>query len=163
VAHTGELPGKKEAFFVTNQANASRPSGSRVKPTLDTKFHVDYSWWGKDERQLRTYLISHLLPDQRTQFENVTETNIVDWIDPETAEVRRVDALQQALNRAATDSQFINEHTTLVDAVFRVFLANGNKPMSPRELGDRINRPALTILKTLGGTQIYKGIRPLSE
>ena len=87
----------------------------------------------------------------------------MDWVDPDTAEVRRIDALQQALTRAAKDPQYISEHTTLVDAVFRIFLANGNKPLSPRELGERINRPAQVILKTLGGTQIYKGIRPLSD
>ena len=108
-------------------------------------------------------MISHLLVDQRSEFENATNTQVVDWIDPDTAEIRRVDALQQALTRAAKDPQYISDHTTLVDAVFRMFIANGNKPLSPRELGEKINRPALTILKTLGGTQIYKGIRPFSE
>ena len=148
---------------MTNVTNASKPTGSRVKPSLDTKFHIDYSWWDREDRQLRAYLISHLLPDQRGQFENNVETHIVDWIDPDTAEVRRVDALQQALTKAAHDPQYISEHTTLVDAVFRVFLANGNKPLSPHELGDRINRAATVILKTLGGPQVYKGIRPISE
>jgi hypothetical protein len=148
---------------VTNVANASKPTGSRVKPTPDTKFHIDYSWWEREDRQLRSYLISHLLPDQRNQFETNTETNVVDWIDPDTAEVRRVDALQQALTHAAKDPQYISEHTTLVDAVFRIFLANGNKPLTPRELGERINRSPAVILKTLGGPQVYKGIRPISE
>ncbi|HVO69956.1 MAG TPA: hypothetical protein VMT24_07925 [Aggregatilineaceae bacterium] len=148
---------------MTNQANASRPSGSRVKPALDTRFHIDYGWWERENRQLRPYLISHLLPEQRGQFENSSEGELMDWVDPDTAEVRRIDALQQALTRAAKDPQYISEHTTLVDAVFRIFLANGNKPLSPRELGERINRPAQVILKTLGGTQIYKGIRPLSD
>jgi hypothetical protein len=33
---------------------------------------------------------------------------------------------------------FITDNTALVDAVFRVFLANGNRPMSPLELEQEI-------------------------
>ena len=140
-----------------------KPMSHRIKPTLDTKFHIDYSWWEREERDLRTYLISHLLPEQRTQFEGTQEGNMIDWIDPETAEVQRVDALRQALTKAAQDTQYISDHTTLVDAVFRVFLANGNKPLSPNELGKRINRAPTTILRTLSGNQVYKGLRPLMD
>jgi hypothetical protein len=143
--------------------NPTRPVGRRVKPTLETKFHIDYGWWEAEGRDLRTYLLSHLLPEQRANFEGTLEGNTVDWIDSETAEVRRVDALQQALAEAAKDPQYISDHTTLVDAVFRVFLANGNTPLSPEELGKRINRQSSTILRTLAGAQVYKGIRPIVE
>jgi hypothetical protein len=34
--------------------------------------------------------------------------------------------------------------------------------MTPRELGEYTGRSATTILKTLSGGQIYKGIRPIS-
>lgn len=146
-------------------SNPTKPMSQRVKPTLDTKFHIDYNWWEREDRDLRTYLLSHLLPEQRSQFETHQDDSMIDWIDPETAEVRRVDALQQALVKASEDPQYISDHTTLVDAVFRVFLANGNKPLSPNDLGKRINRPPATILRTLAGTsgQVYKGIRPVVE
>ncbi len=144
-------------------SNPAKPASHRIKPTLDTKFHIDYNWWEREDRDLRTYLISHLLPEQRAHFEFNQDDKVIDWIDPETAEVRRVDALQQALATAAQDPQYITEHTTLVDAVFRVFLANSNKPLSPNELGKRINRPPATILRTLTGTQVYKGLRPLVD
>jgi hypothetical protein len=49
----------------------------------------------------------------------------------------------------------------VVDSIFRVFLANGNQPLSARELERIIGRPASTILKTLSGGRIYKGIRPV--
>jgi hypothetical protein len=147
--------------MVTN--NPAKPMSRRVKPTLDTKFHIDYSWWEREDRELRTYLISHLLPEQRAQFETNQDTGMIDWIDPETAEVRRVDALQQALAKAAQDPQYITDHTTLVDAVFRVFLANGNKPLSPNDLGKQVNRSPATILRTLSGAQVYKGLRPLLD
>jgi len=144
-------------------SNPARSVGQRVKPTLDTKFHVDYTWWEREDRDLRTYLISHLLPEQRDSFSQNHDEATVDWIDPVTAEVRRVDSLQQALSEAAKDPQYITDHTTLVDAVFRVFLANGNQPLSPNELSKQINRQSATILKTLSGAQVYKGIRPLID
>src|SRR5258707_6527461 len=59
---------------------------------------------------------------------------------PYTRSSDLVDALQQALTEAAKDPQYVTDHTTLVDAVFRVFLANANTPLSPEELGKRINR-----------------------
>lgn len=141
----------------------AKPLSNRVKPTLDTKFHIDYDWWKREGRDLRTYLLSHLLPEQRAQFENRQEDDLIDWIDPETAEVRRIDPLQQALASAAQDPQFITDRTTLVDAIFRVFLSNGNKPLSPEELSRLLNRPANTILRTLAGGQVYKGLRPMTE
>ena len=143
--------------------NSTRPGGQRVKPTSETKFHIDYSWWDREDRDLRTYLISQLPPEQRARFDSTQDSSTIDWIDPETAEVRRVDALQQALVEAADNPQWISEHTTLVDAVFRVFLANNNKPLSPDELGRLINRQSATILRTLAGAQVYKGIRPVVD
>ncbi|HEX7432989.1 MAG TPA: hypothetical protein VF326_04985, partial [Anaerolineaceae bacterium] len=60
----------------------------------------------------------------------------------------------------AQQKGFLTEHTTLVDAVFKILLASGNNPISPNQLGKRLGRPADTILKTLGGYTVYKGIRP---
>jgi hypothetical protein len=85
----------------------------------------------------------------------------VDWVDPETAEVQAVDGLQQILiTHCAKQEGFLTEHTTVVDAVFRMLLANGNSPLTPTDLGARLSRPADTILRTLAGPQVYKGIRP---
>jgi predicted transcriptional regulator len=39
-------------------------------------------------------------------------------------------------------------------------LANDNTPMTIRDLAERTGRPAETILRTLGGTRVYKGLRP---
>jgi hypothetical protein len=135
--------------------------GSLAKPTLDTEFHIDYSWWGRSSEDLRMYLLSHLLPEQRERLLQSDEQRIVDYIDPETAEVSQLDELGLAIQIAAEDPDFINPQTSLVDSIFRVFLANGNEPTSPRELAERIGRPASVILKTLSGGQIYKGIRPV--
>lgn len=132
-----------------------------VKPTLDTKFHIDYEWWTRHPSEdLRTYLLSHLQPDQRERLSKVDEQVKVDYIHPKTAEVFQLDELRLALQEAAEEPNFINPHTSLVDSIFRVFLSNGNTALSPRELEEITGRDANTILKTLGGRTVYKGIRP---
>jgi hypothetical protein len=135
--------------------------GSLLKPTVDTLFHIDYIWWERADEDLRTYLISHLLPEQRERLSQIKEERIVDFIDPETGEVTSLDELGLAIRTAAEDPDFINSYIPLVDSVFRVFLKNGNQPLSPRELADYTGRPAATILKTLFSGRIYKGIRPV--
>ncbi len=135
----------------------------RIKPTLQTKFHIDYDWWERDERDLRVYLLSHLSNEQQMFFQQNQNTEEIDWIDPQTAEVRRVDALTMALHEAANSESFITEQTSLVDAVFRVFIRNNNIPMTPEELAEETGRQASMILRTLSGTRVYKGIRPMVD
>ncbi|MGQ9888561.1 MAG: hypothetical protein ACUVSX_08740 [Aggregatilineales bacterium] len=131
-----------------------------IKPTLDTPFYVDYSWWERSEEDLDTYLLSHLLPEQRNALSQATERRKIDYIDPDTGEVLQLDELTLAIRLAAADPNFISPQTSLVDSVFRVFLANGNVPLTPRELAQQTGRDANTILRMLSGTRIYKGIRP---
>ncbi len=135
--------------------------GLRVKPTLDTKFHIDYEWWERSDQDLRTNMISQLDAEHQVYFlEHSAQGEESDWIDPETAEVVRVDALRSALQEAARDAAYYLPPTSLVDAVFRVFLTNNNVPLSPNELAEKIGRPPMTILRTLAGQVVYKGIRP---
>lgn len=135
-------------------------SSMRVKPTLDTKFHIEYDWWERSEQDLRVNMIAQLSAEQQEFFSEYSSEEESDWIDPDTAEVLRVDALRMALQEAANDEEFFQPPTSLVNAVFRVFLTNGNAPMSPNELAEKIGRPAMTVLRTLTGRQVYKGIRP---
>jgi len=86
---------------------------------------------------------------------------MIDWVDPGSAEVRLLDGIQNTLiSHCAKQPGFLDEHTALVDAIFRVLLANGNTPMSVEELGKHLNRPPDTILKTIAGPRIYKGLKP---
>jgi len=137
-----------------------KPS-SLVKPTLDTKFHIDYEWWQRSEEEYRSYLLTHLPAEKRALFSAQAEERVVDYIHPETGEVFQLDELGLAIQEAAKQADFINPQTSLVDSVFRVFLANGNLPRTPRELAQDTGRDAQTILKTLGGMKVYKGLRPL--
>ncbi len=129
----------------------------QIKPTVDTKFHIDYSWWGDQERELNVYLRSLLPQEKRDYLEAQAELDEVDWIDPETAEVWKINPFEQAIRDTADEIDLTR--TSLVDAVFRVFLLNNNSPMSAEELSSLIGRPPNTILRTIGSTQTYRGIR----
>jgi hypothetical protein len=88
----------------------------------------------------------------------------IDWVDPKTAEVRQVDGIRHVLmHHCALLPDFLDEHTTVVEAVFRLMLVNGNKPMSALELSKKLGRPADTILRTLTGARVYRGLRPVDE
>ena len=142
------------------------PEGKRsilIKPTVETPFHIDFDWWKKNERDWHVYLRSLLCPEHQAAFSNVEEGQVIDWIDPVTAEVKPVEGVQNTLMlHCVKQPDFLTDQTALVEAVFRLFLTNGNVPMSSDELGKRLKRPAQTILRTLTAARVYKGIRPSS-
>jgi len=136
---------------------------SLIKPTVDTPFHIDFDWWKQHDSNWRIYLHSCLCQEHQVMFENMDEGTSIDWVDPKTAEVKMVDGIQDTLmTHCAKQEDFLTNHTTLVDAVFRTLVARGNSPMSPNEMAERIGKPADTILRTIGGFQVYKGLRPFS-
>jgi hypothetical protein len=137
------------------------PARSLVRPSLNTKFHIDFDWWDRAERDLEVYLRSHLCPTHQETYADVDPARKVDHVDPETGEVTRVAGIQHVLiSHCAQQPGYLTGQTSLVNAVFRVFLSNGNTPLSPEELSERIGRPAQMILRTLTGPRVYKGIRP---
>lgn len=134
---------------------------SFVKPTLQTLYHIDFEWWKIHDSNWHIFLFGCLCEEHQQLFDQRAENAMIDWINPETAEVTLVDGLQTTLmSHCAKLPNFVTPNTTMIDAIFRVFLANGNTPMTPPELSDRIGKPADTILRTLSGFQVYKGIRP---
>ena len=137
---------------------------SLVKPSLQTRFHIDFDWWRQNENDWHVHLAGLLCQDHRESFANMSGDSLIDFVDPETAEVRPMDGLQQIiLSHCARQPGFVTGQTQLVEAVFRTFLSNGNSPLSATELAERLGRPANTLLVTLSGTRVYKGIRPLKE
>jgi hypothetical protein len=137
---------------------------SLVKPTLRTHYHIDFDWWQKNENDWHVHLSSVLCPEHKEMFANLATGDLVDFVDPETGEVRQMDGLQQViLTHCGRQPEFVTGQTAMVEAVFRTFLSNGNSPLSATELSDRLGRPANTILVTLSGTRVYKGIRPILD
>lgn len=135
---------------------------SLVKPTTETPFHIDFDWWKLQEKNWHVYLIGYLCPEHQSVFENTNENASIDWVDPETAEVVSVEGLLHTLmTHCAKQTGFVTLNTSLVDSIFRILLAHGNNPLSTIQMGELTGRPAETILRTLAGTVIYKGIRPV--
>lgn len=136
---------------------------SLVKPNLETHFHIDFDWWKNNENDWHIHLRSLLCAEHREKFLDVPAGAMTDYIDPDTAEVYQMGALQQViLSHCSHQPDFVTHQTQLVEGVFRIFLANGNTPLNSLELADKLGRPANTILITLTGPRVYKGIRPLN-
>jgi len=136
---------------------------SLVKPSVNTPFRIDFDWWKKNERDWHVYLRSLLCVEHQEAFANIEEGQTIDWVDPVTAEVKEVEGVQNALmTHCARQPGFLTQHTALVEAVFRLLISNGNVPMTSADLGAKLKRPPETILRTLAGPRVYKGIRPYS-
>lgn len=144
----------------------------RFGTTVDTKFHIDFSWWESSGLNHRVLLYEQLCEECRGRFKSFEKTENVDWVDMETGEVRKADALIECLrSTCAQQPDFIDEGLPLTSACFRVFLTNENVPLTPRELSAILGQTApvqgsrwdsLRILRVLSGPQVFLGLRPLS-
>jgi len=135
-----------------------------LRPSLETKFHIDYDWWQRADRDLEVYLQDYLCPEHRAELAAIEGDLVFDYVDPDTGEVRQIGGMQQILmTHCARQPGYIDPQSSLVDAVFRLLLASGNTPISSNDLGQRLGRPSQTILRTLSAPRVYKGIRPILE
>ncbi|MCB0193140.1 MAG: hypothetical protein KDJ65_14445 [Anaerolineae bacterium] len=134
-----------------------------VRPTIDTKFYIDFSWWQQKGQNLRAFLLSHAnaCPDCQRWAEDAQDKTF-DWISPETGEVYEIDMLWHVIRTYCKDDpNFLDNRIPLTTAIFRVFILNNNTPISPAELHQQIpKKSADMILRTIGRRQIYKGIKP---
>lgn len=141
------------------------PRASLLRPNVHTLFHVDFDWWIARERNWRLFLANCLCAEHKEAYSalsNDTEVQTVDWVDPETGEVRQVDGMQYVLmTHCSKQPDFITEDTPLVDAVFRVLLSVGNEPQTAEDLSRVIHKPAEVILRILSTSAAYRGIRPV--
>jgi hypothetical protein len=134
---------------------------SLVKPTTDTPFNIDFEWWKQHDSDWRVFLFNFLCESHQLTYKDQDENVVIDFIDPITAEVKSVDGLLHTLlNHCAKMPDFISRDSSLISTVFRVLLSNNNQPLTPSQLSKIITRPANTILITLSGPTVYKGIRP---
>ncbi len=135
-----------------------------VKPTLQTPFHIDFEWWKQNDRSWQVYLRSYLSEEDQDRLDDFGDETLIDIVDPETAEVHRVDGLQHLLiTNYAQKDDFITGSTSISEAIFRIFLSNGNAPLSAVELGEKTHRDPKVVLRMLSGPRVYKGIRPVTS
>lgn len=128
----------------------------------NSKFYIDFDWWKQSGLELKSYLSSRL--NIQADISLNSEIEVIDVVDAKTGEVRRVDGFQYVLQKyfKQMPEDFVRR-AALVDAVFCVLLGNANQPMAAKEISERVHRPVDTVLKTLSGSTIYQGIRPLYE
>ena len=132
-----------------------------IKPTLETKFHIDFSWWQKAGQNLKIHLRSHACPECQARF-NAEEK--FDWVNPESGEVFQIDITWHCIyTECSQHPNFLDPRTPLTTAIFRTFIANNNTPLTPVELCESLQRKSPEmILRTIGGRKVYQGIRPVA-
>jgi hypothetical protein len=138
--------------------------GKFIRPTLETKFHIDFSWWQQEGNNLRNFLEGHLCADYAAlAAENRGKT--FDWVDSETGEVFQIDMLWYIIYHHCQDHpEFFDSRTPLTTAIFRAFIARNNRPLTAVEIHHLIQRKSPDmILRTIGGRRTYKGIKAISE
>ena len=93
---------------------------SLIKPTLNSPFNIDFNWWKDHDRDWQVYLRSFLCEEHRRIFQDLDNDEVIDWVDPKTAEVKQVDGLQHTLiSHCAKQEGFISRNMALVDSVSR--------------------------------------------
>jgi hypothetical protein len=96
-----------------------------LRPSIDTKFHIDFSWWEKQNKDIRVFMRELLCPESQEAAATAPDKQMVDMVDPETAEVTQVDALWEAIRACCSlKPGYIAEDTPILDSIFRVFIAN---------------------------------------
>jgi hypothetical protein len=132
------------------------------RPTIETKFHIDSTWWEQIGRDFRLYLHGALCSTCQAELTPTGGSlETVDYVDPQTAEVRRINELwARLLFHCSQQAEYVEPNTPLISAIFRSLLASGNRPMSAKELHRRIGKsdPQI-ILRILAGRTHY-GILP---
>ncbi len=133
-----------------------------LRISVETKFHIDFSWWDRQNKDIRVFMRELLCPESREAVSSASPELLVDVVDMETAEVTQVDPTWEAIRACCSQKpEYITADTPLLDSIFRTFLANGNKPLSVLELHHRLDKkPPEVILRMLTKGQIYMGIKP---
>jgi len=131
-------------------------------PTVDSRFHIDLEWWRRNSRDIRVYLKELLCDQCRTDYARYEGEEEIDWVDEQTGEVKRVDGLWHIIRTCCSlKPGFVQPGSPIVDAIFLTLVANGNRPLSVRELHELVDRrPPAALLRILTAGRVYMGIRP---
>ncbi len=135
-----------------------------IKPTLDTPFHIDFEWWRKQGLDFNVELLAHLCPEHRAAYAGQRVGEKIDWIDWKTGEVKQVDGLHYVITtHCSKQPGYLTQASTLLAALFRVFLSNGNQPLTCRQLSTLVGHLPEQVLGVLAGRVVKKGLRPVLE
>jgi len=136
-----------------------------VRADVNTKFRVDYDWWSDKDRDIRVLIRKQLCPECSAKFENYSDADDIDWVDPSTGEVSVVDGLRYSLRECCSRKvDYVTRSTPLAAAIFRVLVADGDTPLSATEIHQRIGKSdPRTLLRVLLGQEMraHYGVKPI--
>ncbi len=128
-------------------------------PPTETRWTIDLNWLKSNNRSFSVLAKGSLCPSCRKKI----KANVSDSKAP--------DLLKTIRNCCSKHPNFITPGLPFQESVFRIFLANGNKPVTLNELGDRLsqyrginlyNTSATNLSRLLKNAEYY-GIRPLTD
>jgi len=123
----------------------------------EPRWFIDLDWYQQSNRSFWALAQSCLCPKCREQLK--------------TGEVSAVDLLSTIRDCCSKTLDFINDRSSILESIFRLFLANGNQPLEVEELGKQLNewrggdtyRTSTEILSRLLSTDQYYGLRQVQD
>lgn len=136
-----------------------------LRPTVETPFAIDWDWFKKHGIDAQLAVRSQLCQQCRREFDQGAPIEEVDWVDPNSGEVFRVDSLREhIMAHCQWKPDYITTATPLATGIFRALLANNNRPLSPVQLAQRLGRSdPETILRVLTRGETKNGVVPVAE
>ena len=94
---------------------------------LKLRWAIALDWFQQSNRSITALIRDYLCPKCAKQFNSEGKTN-------------SPDALMSAIQNCCSHTpDFINDRLPITESIFRVFLANGNQPVSLEELGKQLS------------------------
>jgi len=134
--------------FVNNEIITDQP---------EPRWFIDLDWYQQNNRSFWALAQNCLCPKCREQLK--------------AGEVSAVDLLSTIRDCCSKTPDFINGRSSILESIFRLFLANGNQPLEVEELGKQLNewrggdtyRTSAEILSRLLSTDQHYGLRQIQD
>ena len=98
-----------------------------IDDQLKTRWSIDLDWYQRNNRSLSTVAQSCLCPKCAKQLSAKGE------------EISMKDLLSKIKDCCSRTPGFINAQSPILESIFRLFLANGNRPLNLEELGKKLS------------------------
>jgi hypothetical protein len=123
----------------------------------EQRWFIDLNWHRKNNRSFSILARDSLCAKCRKQLKN--------------KELAAKDLIANIKDCCSGAPEFITERVPLLESVFRLFLANGNQPLTLEELSQRLSRrregggsrASVEVLSRLLASDRYYGLQPVQD
>ena len=130
-------------------------SADQPKP----RWFIDLDWYQQNQRSISALARDYLCPKCRKQ------------LSAEGKEITEAELLTTIKDCCSHTPEFITDQLPILESVFRLFLANGNQPLTLAELGEQLSerrsgdtyRTSEEILPRLLKNEQYYGLRQFPD